>query len=77
MTAGTWELAQCSHREVETLAAALGVDDVTAAVLVQATRHRPGRGVHGHANGLSQHHAGIGAEPAGDVERQHLAVGAV
>jgi single-stranded-DNA-specific exonuclease len=35
MAAGTWELAPCSHREVEKLAAALGVDDVTAAVLVR------------------------------------------
>ncbi|HEV8105244.1 MAG TPA: single-stranded-DNA-specific exonuclease RecJ [Gaiellaceae bacterium] len=35
MTAGTWELTACSHREVETLAAALGVDEVTAGVLVR------------------------------------------
>ena len=35
MAAGTWELAPCSHREVEALAAALEVDEVTAAVLVR------------------------------------------
>ena len=43
MAAGTWELAPCSHREVEALAAALEIDEVTAAVLVRRGYSRPGR----------------------------------
>ncbi|MFL5932553.1 MAG: single-stranded-DNA-specific exonuclease RecJ, partial [Gaiellaceae bacterium] len=35
MATGTWQLTSVSHREVDTLAAALGVDDVTASVLVR------------------------------------------
>src|SRR6478752_1546460 len=35
MAAGTWDLAQCSHGDVEQLAAALGIDEVTASVLVR------------------------------------------
>jgi single-stranded-DNA-specific exonuclease len=43
MAAGTWELAPCSHREVEALAAALEVDEVTAAVLVRRGYAEPGQ----------------------------------
>ena len=35
MAAGTWELAPCPHREIAVLAAELGVDEVTASVLVR------------------------------------------
>src|SRR5690348_1475536 len=35
MAAGTWELAPCSHTDVHALAQELGVDEVTAAVLVR------------------------------------------
>src|SRR6476646_3949734 len=35
MAAGTWDLAQCSHGDVEQLATALGIDEVTASVLVR------------------------------------------
>jgi single-stranded-DNA-specific exonuclease len=35
MASGTWQLAPCSHREIDALAVALGVDDVTASVLVR------------------------------------------
>jgi single-stranded-DNA-specific exonuclease len=35
MASGTWQLAPCTHRDVEELAAALEVDDITAAVLVR------------------------------------------
>ncbi len=35
MASGTWQLAPCSHREVHALATALGVDEVTASVLVR------------------------------------------
>jgi single-stranded-DNA-specific exonuclease len=35
MAPGTWQLAPCSHRDVEELAAALEVDEVTASVLVR------------------------------------------
>jgi single-stranded-DNA-specific exonuclease len=35
MASGTWQLAPCPHRDVEQLAAALEVDDITASVLVR------------------------------------------
>src|SRR5438093_4026029 len=35
MATGTWQLAPCSHRDVDELAAALEVDDITASVLVR------------------------------------------
>jgi single-stranded-DNA-specific exonuclease len=35
MATGTWDLAPCSHAHVKALAAALGVDEVTASVLVR------------------------------------------
>src|SRR5438552_14334632 len=35
MASGTWQLAPCPHRDVEELAAALEVDDITASVLVR------------------------------------------
>src|SRR5205814_2726296 len=35
MASGTWQLAPCSYREVEELAAALELDEVTASVLVR------------------------------------------
>ncbi len=35
MAAGTWELAPCSHREIEALSASLEIDEVTAGVLVR------------------------------------------
>src|SRR5690242_19797334 len=35
MAAGTWELAPCSHAEVQARAGALGIDEVTASVLVR------------------------------------------
>jgi len=35
MASGTWQLAPCSHPEIDALAVALGVDDVTASVLVR------------------------------------------
>src|SRR5438552_3695487 len=38
MATGTWQLAPCSHRDVDELAAALEVDDITASV---TDHHRP------------------------------------
>src|SRR5437867_9524587 len=35
MASGTWQLAPCPHRDVEELAAALDVDEITASVLVR------------------------------------------
>src|SRR5437764_1323253 len=35
MTRGPWELAPCTHASARALAAALGIDDVTASVLVR------------------------------------------
>jgi single-stranded-DNA-specific exonuclease len=35
MASGTWQLAPCPHREVDELAAALEIDEITASVLVR------------------------------------------
>jgi single-stranded-DNA-specific exonuclease len=35
MASGTWQLAPCPHRDVEELAAALEIDEITASVLVR------------------------------------------